>query len=67
MKAIQQVMALAMMAGGGMDCGYHSNKKEENEVKKCLNPVCNNLHNHNNICCSAECFKEHKEYLKRNK
>jgi len=55
---IAEVMVLAAMAGG-MDCtGGWSHKKDPNEPKPCANPECNNLHTHNNTCCSAECFKK---------
>lgn len=48
----------------GRDTPWVCRKKQENEMKHCPNPGCGLLHNHNNTCCSAECFKEHKEYLK---
>ena len=54
---VAEVMMLAAMADGVFHNGGWSHRKQPNEPKPCANPVCDNMHTHNNTCCSAECFK----------
>lgn len=55
-RSLGQALFMAQLAAGiGGDIFP---EPKERKVKKCLN--CGEDHTHNNVCCSAECFKEWK-------